>query len=261
MFIDTHSHLNLEQFVDDFRFVFERMEASGVRTQTVGVDVESSQYALQLAQEFPHMTRAIVGIHPAYVEKDHNYDNDLLGIREIISDSLCVGIGECGFDFFRCDKSEIYDAQASVFRRQIDYAVESKKPLMLHLRPTKGTTDAYADALDMLSPYKGNVTGQAHFFAGTLAQAGQFLDMGFYISCTGVVTFTRDYDDLIRYVPVDRLLLETDAPYVAPTPFRGSRCEPQYVVEVYKRVALLKNMPIEELCTRMTDNVLGLYGW
>jgi len=261
MFIDTHSHLNLEQFSSDYELVFERMREHLVRTQTVGVDAVSSARAIEISTSHPSVSRALVGIHPAYVKANKEYDDELIEIAHMLDNDICVGVGECGFDYFRCEKSEMYDIQRYVFQMQIEMAIQAKKPLMLHLRPSRGTYDAYDDALELLQQYKGQVVGQAHFFAGTIVQAQKFFDLGFYISCTGVVTFVSDYDELVRSAPLDRLLLETDAPYVAPKPYRGGRCEPWYVIDVYKRIAELKNVPLEQLQSYMTQNVLALYGW
>jgi TatD DNase family protein len=261
MYVDTHSHLNLEQFADDWQEVALRMQEKNVRTQTVGTDAVSSQRALHISHALPSVSRALVGIHPAYVEADQDYEHDLVLLRQMVDDELCVGIGECGFDYFRVQKSDHYDAQRFVFETQVGWSRITKKPVMLHLRPTKHTFDAYDDALEILESYRGEVTGQAHFFAGTLDQARRFLDLGYYISCTGVVTFTHDYDELIRYVPSDRLLLETDAPYVAPVPYRGGRCEPWQVIEVYKKVVELKATDMDSLMSRIELNVRELYTW
>ncbi len=260
MYIDTHSHLNLDQFTDDIEAVIDQMRTMQIRTQTVGVDVSTSVRALEIAAQFPELSRALVGMHPAYVQSGVEYDHDLLQLRSFLDNPLCVGIGECGFDYFRSAKSEVYDAQQFIFHTQMGWAQEVGLPVMLHIRPTRDTYDAYDDALEVLRGYPG-VRGQAHFFAGTLAQAQQFLDLGYHISCTGVVTFTHDYDEVVQYVPIDRLLLETDAPYVAPAPYRGARCEPWHVIEVYKRVAELRNIPIADLQDQMSSNVSTLYGW
>jgi TatD DNase family protein len=261
MYIDSHSHLNLEQFDTDYADVISRMQESGVRTQTVGVDIESSQRAIELSIEYPDVSRAIVGIHPAYVEQDKDYLQDCVTLRQLATHDLCVGIGECGFDFFRSNKADVFEAQLRVFESQIQIASDSNKPLMLHMRPARGTHDAYNDSLDVLERCRGEVVGQAHFFAGTTEHARRFLDLGYYISCTGVVTFSTDYDELIRYVPLDRLLLETDAPYVAPVPFRGGRCEPIHVIRVYERIAQVLGIDISSVIEAIQHNVRALYKW
>lgn len=261
LYIDTHSHLNLRQFSEDHGLVVERMRQHSVRTHTVGVDDVSSDRAIELSILYPDISRAVVGIHPAYVEPGVDYTQALVAIQNLAAHALCVGIGECGFDYFRCDKSLNQEIQTQVFRSQIEMAIMYNKPIMLHLRPSPHTVDAYDDALSLLSEYSGRLTGQAHFFAGTVNQARRFLDMGFYISCTGVVTFARDYDELVQFVPMDRLLTETDAPYVAPIPYRGSRAEPWHVIEVYKRIAELKSLSLDGLQQRVSGNVQALYGW
>jgi TatD DNase family protein len=265
MYIDSHSHLNLSAFDDDRDNVIKMMRDSGVRTQTIGVDLGSSYRAVELSKQYPDISRAIVGVHPAYIAVD-NYQKliiDLDSITKLATDDVCVGLGECGYDFFHPVLVDgLIEMQDTVFRKQIDIAIQVNKPLMLHLRSKKGELLAYDRAIETLYSYGSSCPRfQTHFYAGSIEQARQFLDMGGYISFTGVVTFTRDYDEIIRYIPIDRILCETDSPYVAPVPHRGTRCNPNYVIEVYKKLAEIQSIDVDIFRQQIQNNVRELWGW
>jgi len=165
-----------------------------------------------------------------------------------------VAIGECGLDYFRLsarlhsrgqaqasggtDKKE-KKRQADIFTRQIELAIKLDKPLMIHGRPSKGRMDAYRDILGILRSYKNKprLSGNVHFFSGNKEIAREFLDLGFTLSFTGVITFTSDYDEMVKYVPLDYVLSETDCPYAAPLPHRGKRNEPSFVFLVAGRIS------------------------
>jgi TatD DNase family protein len=150
--------------------------------------------------------------------------------------------------------------QKTIFEYHIDLALEVGKPLMLHVRPSKGTMDAYSDTLDVLEHHaklSGNkLKGNAHFFAGDKEVLKRFLNIGFTVAFTGVLTFTHDYDELVRYTPLDMIMAETDAPFVAPVPFRGQRNSPLYVPEVVKKIAELKAHSLKGVKEVLMANVL-----
>lgn len=254
-YFDSHSHLNLEQFESDKEEVIKSMEEESVGTLTVGTSFETSKEAVRLSDMYENLY-ACIGLHPNEVSNeifDSEKYKSLLGDK-----TICVG--ECGLDYFRGEKREPQEIE---FRKQIDFALEYDLPLMLHIRPRKGTLDAYEDTLEILEEYKktagDKLRGQAHFFAGDVKIAQRFLDLGFYISFTGVITFTKDYDETVKFVPLDRILTETDSPFVAPVPFRGHRSEPQYVIEVYKKMAELKGVELEVLKNQIKNNLNSLY--
>lgn len=258
-YIDIHTHLNLPQFDEDREAVVARLRDQNIGAINVGVDSQTSRFAFELATQNDNLW-AIVGHHPAYVD-DEIFDEATY--RELLAHPRVVGVGECGFDYFRTEKTPEHLAkQENLFRAQIELAIEFDKPLMLHIRPTRNTYDAYDDALIVLAEYKkqagDRLRGDAHFFAGTLEHAQRFIELGFYISFTGVITFAREYDDLIQALPLDRIMCETDAPYVTPVPYRGKRNSPEYVGEVYKKMEELR--PEENVREQILENVKELWG-
>jgi TatD DNase family protein len=254
-YFDSHSHLNLEQFEGDKEEVIKKMAQDAVGTLTVGTNLETSKEAVRLAKENENFYSCI-GLHPNYVGEEIFSKEDYEKL--LCEKTICVG--ECGLDYFR---GEERGPQEIEFRKQIDFALENDLPLMLHIRPKKGSMDAYEDTLEILEEYKKTagekLRGQAHFFAGTKEIAQKFLDLGFYISFTGVITFTTDYDEVLKSVPIDKILTETDSPFVAPVPYRGHRSEPQYVIEVYKKMAEIKGISLDELKKAVKNNLKTLY--
>jgi TatD DNase family protein len=173
-----------------------------------------------------------------------------------------VAIGECGLDYFRIfsDDTKTKDIQKEVFNSQIDLAIEKNLPLILHIRPQKGTMDAYEDALEILEKRQDyRIRGDVHFFVGSVDIASRFLKLGFYLSFTGVITFARDYDEVIKMMPIDRILTETDSPFVTPVPHRGKVCEPWMVEEVVKQIAKIKNLDEEHVRVQILENVKNLF--
>lgn len=177
-----------------------------------------------------------------------------------------VAIGETGLDYFRITRTDADSARTNAeiekqresFIKHIELANKVGKPLMLHIRPSKENTESYKDAVLLLKQY-AKVPGNAHFFAGSMDDAKEFLDIGYTVSFTGVITFARDYDEVIRYVPLESILSETDAPYVTPLPHRGKRNEPLYVQEVVKKIAEIKNLPLEKVRGDMAENAFRFF--
>ncbi|MEX0930319.1 MAG: TatD family hydrolase [Candidatus Paceibacterota bacterium] len=250
-YIDTHAHFDMYT-AEEREAVLGRMRKSDTKAIAVGTDTKSSQGVVELARGNEDMF-ACVGIHP-----DECVHADMNTITRLAHESCVVAIGECGFDYFRGESSELRPLQQTVFEAQIECALTHGKPLMLHIRPSPNTMDAYDDALDLLEGYARThgeaLTGNAHFFAGGLEHARRFLDIGFTLSFTGVITFTRDYDEVIRFVPQDMIHAETDSPFVAPEPHRGKRNEPSYVPYVVERIAQIRGVETEELRTVLVDN-------
>jgi TatD DNase family protein len=176
-----------------------------------------------------------------------------------LKDPKVVAIGECGLDYYRCTEESI-TKQKENFIAQVELANEFNKPLMLHIRnnPDDKMHNAYSDTLSLLKEY-AKVKGDVHFFAGIWEEAKNFLDFGFTLSFTGVITFTHDYDEVIRNTPLDMIMTETDSPYVAPVPYRGKRNEPLYVKEVVKKIAEIKNLPETEVAEAIIKNAKKLF--
>lgn len=229
-YIDIHSHLHDEPFDHDRVEVLGRMRDENLGTITVGTGLMSSRKAVALAEKEAGVW-ASIGVHP---NDDPCEEFDMGAFTGLASNPNVVAIGECGFDFFKTDKDTDYERQRILFEQHLVLAEKTGLPLMLHVR------DAYEETLEVLSGYKGNVKGNVHFFAGSIPITKRFLDLGFTCSFTGVISFTRDYDDIIRYIPDDMIHAETDAPYVTPVPHRGKRNEPTYVKFVAERIGEIK---------------------
>lgn len=245
---DVHSHLQFSEYDADRAAVIARMKAAEVKTITVGVDLETSQKAIALAEQNPHDLWATVGVHPT---ADCRLQISEIGeqLLTMARHPKVVAIGECGLDYFRIkhDPLPIKKEQKEVFLKQIQIAEQVKKPLMVHCRPSKNTDDAYEDLIHELKMHNVPCKIIVHFFVGSGTIAEQLLTLGCYVTFGGVITFARDYDEVIRAMPSERIMLETDAPYVAPEPYRGKRNEPSYVCAVAQKLAELKQMRVEEV--------------
>lgn len=255
--IDTHSHFNLHQFERDLPESIASMVEAEVGTVCVGIDLATSDHAMRLAQEHKSIW-ACVGQHPTEWEKDFEEGE----FRKLLAEPKVVAVGECGLDYFREKSEELITKQKELFLKQIKLAHEMDLPLMLHIRPEQGTMNAYEDALEILENYKKSwpeMRGTAHFFVGTKEIAQRFLDLGFYISFSGVVTFVPEYEEVVKFVPLDRILPETDAPFATPTPHRGKRNQPEHVLEVVKKIAEIKGLSIEETETQLLKNTKKLF--
>jgi TatD DNase family protein len=259
-YFDIHSHLNVPDFDLDRNEQIEKMKEQKIGTTMIGVDFDSSNKLLDLAKSHENLF-ACVGQHPDDLIPDSVFD-ERLGV--LANNKKTVAIGECGLDYFRLNSVSGGDGmkliQKTVFEYHIDLALMVDKPLMLHVRPSKGTMDAYLDTLDILEHHaklSGNkLKGNAHFFAGDKNILKRFLNIGFTVSFTGVLTFTKDYDELVRYTPLDMIMAETDAPFVAPVPYRGQRNSPLYVPEVIKKIAELKAHSFKGVREVLMANVL-----
>jgi TatD DNase family protein len=274
-FVDAHTHLNLAAFTEDYTDVAKRAHEAGVAMITVGTMRTTSEIAVRMADELREQhVYATVGIHPvhanksfhdtkelggegkAFTSKGEDFDYDVY--KELAQHERVVAIGECGLDYYRVLEKEAYKKQVEVFEQQIALANELNKPLMLHIRSGEAG-NAYQDALGILKRH-AKVSGNSHFFAGSLEDAKGFWDMGYSTSFTGVLTFTSDYDELVKAVPKDLIHAETDAPYVAPKPHRGKRNEPVYVIEVVQRMAELRGVSEEEWAAQLWSNAQVMFG-
>lgn len=251
--IDTHAHLDHERFKDDVDQVIERAKLSQVQSIiTVGADLASSRQAVEFARRYPDVI-ATVGVHPH--DADSVSDSVLNEIAILAQDEGVVAIGEIGLDY-HYDFSP-RDVQRRVFAIQISLARELELPIVVHVR------EAYQDVMSILkSEHAEDVGGIVHCFSGDREAAKDCLDMGFYISVGGILTFANSQElrEIIRGLPMDRILLETDAPYLTPVPYRGKRNEPAYLVHVAEALANLKGITFDEVAETTTLNACKLFG-
>jgi TatD DNase family protein len=246
---DIHCHLDDARFDDDREQVISACKDAGIAAMTVGTDVASCRAASALASTHEHIY-ACLGIHPR-----HDDDSGREEIEKLAMDEKVRAIGECGLDFFRFEGDVLAERarQTDLFLWHIDLARRLKKPLMIHARGT------YRELLDILEAHP-DVTGNAHFFAGSVEEARRFLNLGYTLSFTGVITFAHDYDEVVRFVPDDRIHAETDTPYVAPVPFRGTRNEPTRVPHVAKALAGIKGRDEADFAAVLRENAFRSFG-
>ncbi|HAO64831.1 TPA: hydrolase TatD [Candidatus Taylorbacteria bacterium] len=258
-FFDIHSHVNFPEYDADRAEVLTRMKEKGVWTITVGTNFEFSQSAVEMADKNEGIF-ATIGLHPAGAEPGQLAETfDENAFAELVVHPKVVAIGECGMDYGRTDTATAEDKirQKKDFETQIDFAVRYNKPLMLHIR------NAHEDVLDILTfkkrEYGDKLRGNVHFFSGTIEVEKKYLELGFSVSFTGVITFVKDYHEAVAYAPLDMLMSETDAPYVTPIPYRGKRNEPVYVEEVVKKMAEIKGKSVEEMQKILVDNAIRIF--
>ena len=254
-FFDIHSHINDEQFTKDITDVVGRMLSEDIWTIVVGTDRRSSQVATQLSYFYDNVFSSI-GIHPT--DNTHDVFHEWY-FKELAECSKVVAVGECGLDYFRVKdlSEEEKKRQRDLFECQLEFAITYDKPLMIHCR------NAHNDLIDILlskkKEYGDKLRGNIHFFAEGVETAKKYFDLDFTISFTGVITFTDDYDEVIKYAPLGKIMSETDSPYVAPVPHRGERNEPIYVKEVVKRIAEIRGDDYEKVEKTMVDNALRVF--
>lgn len=278
-YFDIHSHINLKPLLDDQEGLIARMNDAGVGTITVGVDYETSKMAVQLAEKYENLY-ACIGLHPAdNATEVFDYEKYL----ELAKNDRVVAIGETGLDYFRLagTDSEIEDQknkQKEIFIKHIKIALEVGKPLMIHARPSvarsvnedaeagspkKQTQDAYEDVLDILEESLGSSASKLgvnfHFFVGDVETAQRIVKNNWTMSFDGPITFTTDYDEVIRSIPIENIMAETDAPFATPVPHRGKTCEPFMVTEVYKRIAEIKGLDDETCRNLINQNVKKVF--
>lgn len=252
MFIDTHVHLNAEQYNEDLQDVIDRALEAGVNQMVViGFDQKTIKRAIELAEEYEFIY-AVVGWHP--VDAIDCTDEDLQWIEELASHPKVVAIGETGLDY-HWDKSP-KEIQQQVFRKQIQLAQRVNLPLVIHNR------DATEDVVRILQEEQAEKTGGVmHCFGGSVETAKTCIDMNFMISLGGPVTFknAKKPKEVATEIPLEWLMIETDAPYLAPHPHRGKRNEPSLVPLVAEEIARLKGVSIEEVAQATTENAKRFY--
>jgi TatD DNase family protein len=254
VFFDTHAHLDYPDFAPDLAAVVERAQAAGItRLISIGTDLGSSARAIQLAEQYPAIYAA-VGWHPSNAS---DAPADLRpALRDLAQHPKVLAIGETGLDYYRLPSTqgrgtaaddEIYrQRQADVFRQQLEVAAETGLNCVIHQRG-----DCLDDTLRLMREFVGRVRGVFHCFAGSGAALEQILALDSLVSYTGIVTFKNGQNvrAAVAATPLDKLMLETDCPYLAPIPYRGKRCEPAYVREIATTIAQVKGCSLAELST------------
>ncbi|MFJ8268421.1 TatD family hydrolase [Peribacillus asahii] len=253
MLFDTHVHLNAEQFEEDLTEVITRAQEAGVANMiVVGFDRPTITKAMELVETYDFLYAA-VGWHP--VDAIDMTDADLEWIESLAAHPKVVAIGEMGLDYY-WDKSP-KEIQMEVFRKQIRLAKRVRLPIIIHNR------EATADIITILREEEASLVGGImHCFSGSVETAKECLEMNFYISLGGPVTFknAKKPKEVAAEVPLDRLLIETDCPYLAPHPFRGKRNEPAYVKLVAEQIASIKQVSVEEVARITTENAKKIFG-
>jgi TatD DNase family protein len=272
--IDTHAHVNFNGFKDDADEVIERAFEKGIQMFSVGSQIDTSKRAVHYAEKYDGIW-AIVGLHPIHLVEHHvdqqevnfksrreafNYDE----YKKLASHKKVIGIGECGLDYFHIDdvlgeNKDLIKHQKEIFRKQIALSVELNKPLAIHCR------GAYDDVIEMMHTFIKD-TGKTpralmHCYLGDKKQADAFIRLGFYISFSGIITFKNagDLTEVVKHVPLEKIVVETDCPYLSPEPMRGRRNEPAYVEYTARKVAEIKGVTPEEVFSHTTNNAKTLF--
>ena len=249
--IDTHCHLFDEEFDIDREDTIKRAIDSGVEKMIlVGFSHKTNQLAQEMAKKW-NVFYPTAGLHPS--EASLNYLNDFLEFKSFVEKNKVYAIGECGLDYHW--DITYKEEQKKLFRLQCEYAIEKDLPIIVHSR------DAAKDTFDIIASYKGKLKGVMHCYSGSKELALEYIKLGFYISLGGPVTFknAKEPKEVAKAVPLDLLLIETDCPYLAPTPMRGKRNESSYVKYVRDEIASLRGITIQEVEEATTKNAIRLF--
>lgn len=277
--IDCHAHVQFRAYKDDAEEVIARAREAGVKIVVPSSEMKTAKRGIQYAEKYPEDCWAAVGLHPIHLkpqtvdlQEDEGLSFETYGDRwkdekwrPLAEHPRVVAIGEIGLDYVdRLKISEQERAfQEETFRQQIELALSVGKPIIVHSRAGEvdgKLRDSNEDVLRILSDYMPRgLRGLMHCYSGDLGQAKRFLDLGFSLSFTGLITFNHSWDEVIRYVPLDRLTAETDAPYLTPVPYRGKRNEPAFVRFVAERIAELRGEEIENVAKKTTENAKFLF--
>ena len=262
-FFDTHAHLDFPDFQSDLPLIVERARAAGIsRIVSIGTDLDASGRAIALAERFPDV-RAVAGWHPGHALEAP--DDIRPQLRELAKHPKVAAIGETGLDYYRLpsgkggtaeDDARYKAKQALLFRQQLEVAAEAGLNCVIHQRG-----DCFADTMEIMRPFIGKVRGVFHCFVGTPEQMRAVLETGSLVSFTGILTFKTALEvrETLVATPLDKLMLETDCPFLAPVPYRGKRCEPAYVKDIAEAVALAKGCSLEELSRATCATAKGFF--
>ena len=282
-YFDAHTHLNFVAYEADREESVKRALEAGVGMNVVGTQKDTSAAAVALAEQYDDVY-ATIGLHPVHTAKSYHdvkelgpsfaeategkegfmsrgEQFDISNYERLGQNKKVIAIGECGLDYYRVEE-RTKDVQSKAFIEQIELANKLNKALMLHIRPALHSLgdggNAYDDALEILKAH-AKVKGDVHFFAGDWDTAKKFLGFGFTLSFTGVITFTNDYDEVIKNAPLDMILSETDAPYVTPGPHRGKRNESAYIPLIVRRIAEIRGEDFFTVANQLMANARRVF--
>ena len=253
MLFDSHAHLDMEDFQNDLQEVLDRALNGGItRIITIGIDLSSSLKALELAKKYDFIFSSI-GYHPH--NADHIDSQTMKELKRLVSEPKIVAWGEIGLDFYR--RYSPPERQIDLFEQQLEMAVQFNLPVIIHNR------QADKEVLDILKKrMHGKHRGVIHCFSGDYDLAMELIDLGYYISIPGTVTYKNAHQvhDVASRIPLERMLIETDAPFLAPVPKRGKRNEPLYVTYTAQKIAQLRDMDFQEVADHTSRNAKQLFG-
>ena len=252
-FIDTHTHIYLSEFASDIDSVISSANKEGVKKYFLpAIDSSHHHEMLELGKKFEHCCFAMMGLHPCSVKE--NYKDELKIVEEYLAQRDFVAIGEIGLDFY-WDKS-FNNEQYEAFEIQMQWALEKNLPIVIHTR------NAIQETIKCVEPFaKKGLIGIFHCFGDDEKTAKQIIDMNFYLGIGGVVTYKKSgLDETIKNIPLEKIVLETDAPYLTPVPFRGKRNQPSYIKIIAQKIADIKQVSLEEVARITTTNAEKIFG-
>lgn len=299
MLVDTHTHVQFRGFSGQVAEVMHRALENDVVVINVGTQKFTSSEAVEMLSRYPENVYAVVGLHPLhtftqFVDEEESQvltreeEFDYAYYKNLAKHEKVVGIGECGLDYYRLDDvkvlgevgdfktdsvkinlsiEKIKERQKQVFEAQIKLALELNKVLCIHTRPSRGSMDAYIDLYNILLEKKNEfgdkLKFEVHCYTGNAEYALKFVELGGFIGVNGILTFDKTgvSESVVEALPLNRILLETDAPYLTPLPFRGKRNEPSFVKYVALKIAQVKEVSYEEVEKITSENARGLFGF
>lgn len=252
-FFDTHSHIYLEEFDSDREAMLERGEKEGVEKVLMpAIDSTTYEKMFRAEEQFPSVCKSMIGLHPCSVKE--NYKNEMILIENFLGQRKFVAMGETGLDFYW--DLTYKEQQYEVFHKQIEWALHFDIPVVIHSR------NSIDECIKTVAEHQhGKLKGVFHCFSGTIEQAKRIIDLNFYLGIGGVITFKNaGLDKIMQEVDLKNVVLETDAPYLAPVPFRGKRNECSYLRYVAEKLSGIKNISKEEVGNITTANAKNLFG-
>ena len=253
-FIDTHTHLFASEFKDDIDIVVKNAINSGVSKMLLpNIDSSTTNNMLQLCNKYPQHCFPMIGLHPCSVKKD-NIDKEILHVEEMLNKNKFIAIGEIGLDLY-WDKSTL-SYQKVAFESQIKLAKKYQLPIVIHVR------DSFNEAIEIVEKLNNeNLSGVFHCFTGNIEEAERIINLqNFYLGIGGVVTFKNGgINKIINQISLDNIILETDSPYLTPTPFRGKRNESKYLVNIAQKMSEIYEIDINEIANKTSSNAINLF--